>query len=100
MRPVRALRTCAAMTSSARQPLQIWRVRSSWSRPGFQVDLVGLDAGGVLALEEPVEALAQRLDGLVGDEALLHDEEAVVVKALDLRLRKVLTGSNRHSTGK
>src|SRR3954447_7400893 len=40
-RPVRSLSTCAAITSSARQPLQIWRVRSSGSRPWRQLTSSG-----------------------------------------------------------
>jgi hypothetical protein len=51
--------------------------------PGLPVDLVGLDAGGVLAGEEAVEAVAQDPDGRVGDEALLEDQEAVAVEGLD-----------------
>src|SRR4051812_40521524 len=41
MRPMRSLSTCAAIRSSARQPLQIWRVRSSESRPAFQLTSSG-----------------------------------------------------------
>ena len=41
-RPVRSESTWAAITVSARQPLQIWRVRSSGSRPGTQFTSSGL----------------------------------------------------------
>src|SRR3954467_11462849 len=112
MRPIRWAVTWAATTSSARQPLQIWRVRSSGSRPWrpltsagralrvpplAPVDLVGLDAGGVVAGEQPIEALAQQLDGPLGDEALLDDHEAVVPKAVDLVVVEQIRGRREHA---
>ncbi len=38
---MRADSTCAAITVSAFQALQSWRVRSSGSRPGFQLTSSG-----------------------------------------------------------
>jgi hypothetical protein len=52
------------------------------------VDLVGLNAGGVVTREEGVEALAQDPYASVRDEALLDDQEAVVVEAVDLLVRQ------------
>jgi hypothetical protein len=40
-RPVRSVSTWAAIVRSAFQPLQICRVRSSWSRPGTQLTSSG-----------------------------------------------------------
>ena len=51
---------------------------------GDPVHFVGTDAGDVVALEEPVEPPAQELYGLVIDEALLDNEEAVTVERLAL----------------
>ena len=55
--------------------------------PALPVHLVGLDAGGVLAREQRVEALAQHLDRALGDEPLLDDQEPVAAEALDLLVR-------------
>ena len=90
MRPVLSLRTWAAIRSSARQPLQIWRVTSSRSRPSLPVHLVRGDAGGVVAVEERGEALAEDLDAGHRDEPLLDDEEAVAPEALDLLVGDVI----------
>ena len=86
MRPVLSLSTWAAIRSSERQPLQIWRVTSSRSRPRFQFTSSGRDAGGVVAVEERGEALAEDFDRGHREEALLDDEEAVAAEALHLLL--------------
>ena len=52
--------------------------------PGHPVDLVGLDAGLVVAVEEPLVPLAEELQRAVGDEALLDDQEAVPLEGRDL----------------
>ena len=52
------------------------------------VDLVGLDPGLVDALEERLVALAQQVERARRDEALLDDQEAVAVEALDLLVRE------------
>jgi hypothetical protein len=58
--------------------------------PALPVDLVGGDPGGVVALEDGGEALAEDLDGRRWDKALLDDEKAVLVEALDLIVCDVL----------
>ena len=63
---------------------------------GLPVDLVGLDARGVLAREEPVEALAQHLDRGVRDEPLLDDQEAVAVEGLAPARRKAFSDRREH----
>jgi hypothetical protein len=52
--------------------------------PRDPVDLVGLDAGLVVAVEEPLVSLAETLERAVGDQAFLDDQEAVVLEGRDL----------------
>jgi len=52
--------------------------------PGNPVDLVGLDAGLVLAVEEPLVPLPKERQRAVGDKPLVDDQEAVPVEGRDL----------------
>ena len=52
------------------------------------VDLVGLDARLVDALEQRLVALAQQVERTWRDEAFLDDQETVTVERLDLRRRE------------
>ena len=84
MRPVLSLRTCGGdqvVGSPAVADLTGHVVAIAALLP---VHLVGGDAGGVVAVEEGGEALAEDLDGGRRDEPLLDDEEAVAAEALDL----------------
>jgi hypothetical protein len=62
---------------------------------GHPVDLVGLDPGLVVAVEEPLVPRAEELERAVGDEPLLDDQEAVAVERLDLLRREGLDGQDR-----
>ena len=53
---------------------------------GYPVDLVRPDAGLVLAVEEPLVPLPQRLECALRHEPLLDDEEPVAPKRVDLLL--------------
>jgi hypothetical protein len=51
---------------------------------GHPVHLVRPDPGLVLAVEQALVALAEKLERALGDEAVLQDEEAVALERADL----------------
>jgi hypothetical protein len=72
------------------------RERLGHEVPGTVLRGPGLDAGGTLAREEPVEALAQDLDGRVRDEPLVDDEEAIAKEGAHLLVGEVRCDGNGH----
>ena len=70
---------CVCLPGVAELPRSILRVA-----PGYPVHLVGADPGLVVAVEEWDVALAEQLEPVLGDEALLDDDEAVALERLDL----------------
>ena len=59
------------------------------------VDLVRGDAGGIVAVEERGEALAQRLDRSRSEKTFLDDQEAVALEALGLIVGDVVEAPTR-----
>jgi hypothetical protein len=76
-------RTIPAITRSDLQPLQIWRVSSGESRPSRQFHSSGASPVSNSPRNSFSKALPRRVDG-VRVEHLVENDEAVLLKALDL----------------